>query len=143
MSPPGYSTYLLLLLEIHTYLRGIDKGKLLWDAFSSLDHSSPQPSRTASASTPEMPVQLCKDATLRKMTAYRPAETHKYDTHSLILTPGNFKSLLFNTRPELLNKTVWIQIFMFKRRQCIGFSLIVAKETADLLLLKFLLKMSV
>lgn len=40
-------------------------------------------------------------------------------TRPLVLIPGNFKSLLFNIRPELLNKTVWIQVFMFRSWHCL------------------------
>ena len=48
VSPPGYSTYLLPPLNIHTDLRGIDKRKLLWAS----GHGSPQPSRTAQCKYP-------------------------------------------------------------------------------------------
>lgn len=112
MSPPGYSIYLLSPLGIHTYLRGIDKGKLLWA--SSSGQGSPRPSRTAQSKQPGMLVQLCKDATLTQMTAYSFAET-EYDTCPLVPTPGDFKFLLRKGRPELLNKTVWMQVFSCSR----------------------------
>lgn len=33
-------------------------------------------------------------------------------TRPLVLTAGDFKSLLFNTRPELLNKMIWMQVYV-------------------------------
>lgn len=34
----------------------------------------------------------------------------EYDTCPLVLTPGDFKSLLRKGRPELPNKAVWMQV---------------------------------
>lgn len=143
MSPPGYSTYLLPPLNIHTYLRGIDKGKLLW-ASSSSGHGSPQPSRTAQCKQPWDAGSALQRRYINKNDCLQICRNTYSVTHDPLSLPQEISSLCYAREGWIFStRHCGCTLFMFKSSQADAFSLILSKEIADLLLLQFLQKTSV
>lgn len=140
-APPGYSTYLLPPLNIHVYLRDIDKGKLLWVASSSSGHSSLQPSRTAwhgHAWDASSALQRCY---INKNDCIQICRNTYSMTHVPLSLPQEISSLYCAREGQSFwTRQFGYRFFMFRSRQVNWFSLILTKEIADLFLLKFLQK---